>query len=182
MRTVVTRRLVAVGLAVGSAACATARTTPAEPTLALDQRLSPLTRFLGNWRGTAEGEPGTGTVERSYAPILAGRYIEERNQSRYGSGEVHDHIAFWSFDRGRNRFVFRQFHQEGFVNQFVALTSEFVDGRLVVESEAIENIAPGFRARETYVFIGGDAFEEVFELAEPNGDFEVYSHNRFLRT
>lgn len=63
----------------------------------------------------------------------------------------------------------------------MALTSEFVDGRLVVESEAIENIPLGFRARETYVFNGGDAFEEVFELAEPNGDFEVYSHNRFAR-
>lgn len=107
------------------------------------------------------------------APILGGRYIEERNQSRYASGEIHDLIAFWSFDRGHNRFVFRQFHQEGFVNQFVASTSEFVVGRLVVESEAIENV-PGFSFAGTYVFGGGDAFEEVFELAEPNGDFELY--------
>lgn len=62
-----------------------------------------------------------------------------------------------------------------------AATPGFVDGRLIMESEAIENIPAGFRARETYVFNGADAFEEIFEIAEPNADFQRYSHNRFTR-
>lgn len=45
----------------------------------IDRRLTALNRFVGTWRGAAEGEPGTGTVERTYTPILAGKFIEERN-------------------------------------------------------------------------------------------------------
>ena len=38
-----------------------------------------------------------------------------------------------------------------------------------------------FRARETYKIIGPDEFIEVFEIAEPGKDFEVYSENHFKR-
>ena len=53
--------------------------------------------------------------------------------------------------------------------------------KVMFTSEQIENIPAGFRARETYVVIGPDAFEEVFELAEPGKSFETYSHARFTR-
>jgi hypothetical protein len=178
----ITRRLLALGLLAAPAACATAQTsTGSEAAPALDTRLASLNRFIGQWRGSAEGEPGVGTVERSYTPILAGKFIEERNETHYQSGEIHHHLAYWSFDRSRGRFVLRQFHQESFVNQFVAASADFENGGLVVESESIENIPPGFRARETYRFASADAFEEIFEIAEPNADFQVYSHNRFTR-
>lgn len=176
-----TRRAIGIGLALLPGACLTANPEAAASLSPLDQRLAPLSRFLGRWRGTAEGEPGRGTVERAYTSILSGKFIEERNVSSYASGEIHHHIAYWSFDRGRGRFVLRQFHQEAFVNQFVAGTPDFVDGRLIVDSESIENIPPGFRARETYIFAGADAFEEIFEIAEPGAAFSPYSHNRFSR-
>ena len=35
-----------------------------------------------------------------------------------------------------------------------------------IVSEAIENIPPGYRARDPYTFSGADEFEEVFEIAE----------------
>lgn len=174
------RRAALLTLAVAAAGCATAA-PPAIAPPALDRRLTPLSRLVGVWHGTAEGEPGVGTVTRTYTPILAGKFIEERNESRYTSGEIHHHLAYWSFDRIRARFVLRQFHEESFVNQYVAATADFVDGVLVVNTEAIENIPAGFRARETYRFNGADAFEEIFEIAEPNADFARYSHNRFTR-
>jgi hypothetical protein len=46
---------------------------------------------------------------------------------------------------------------------------------------SIENIRPGWRARETYIQRGPDAYEEIFELAEAGKPFEVYSHARFTR-
>ena len=52
---------------------------------------------------------------------------------------------------------------------------------VVFITEAIENIPPGWRARETYRIQGPDAFEEVFELAESGKEFEVYSRTRFER-
>ena len=48
-------------------------------------------------------------------------------------------------------------------------------------SESIENVPAGFRARETYVFSGPDQFEEIFEIAEPGKDFEIYSRSRLTR-
>ena len=42
-------------------------------------------------------------------------------------------------------------------------------------TEAIENIPAGWRARETYIL------EEIFELAPPGKDFELYSRNRLTR-
>jgi hypothetical protein len=76
--------------------------------------------------------------------------------------------------------MLRQFHVEGFVNQYVLDGLSTVD-RLVFTSESIENIPAGFRARETYVFSGNDQFEEIFEIAEPGQDFAVYSRSRLTR-
>ncbi|MEQ1754338.1 MAG: heme-binding beta-barrel domain-containing protein [Micropepsaceae bacterium] len=144
--------------------------------------------LLGTWIGVGEGQPGKSKVERTYEATLEGRYILAQNQSTYApqeknpEGEVHNDIGYYSLDKARKRLVFRQFHVEGFVTQYVASTERF-DGRtLVLDSELIENIPIGWRARETYQFNGPDAFEEVFELAEPGKDFEVYAHNRLRRT
>jgi hypothetical protein len=76
--------------------------------------------------------------------------------------------------------VLRQFHVEGFVNQYVAEPAD--DPRtLRFVSESIENIPLGFRARETYRIVGPDEFIETFEMAEPGKDFEVYSEARLKR-
>jgi hypothetical protein len=74
----------------------------------------------------------------------------------------------------------RQFHVEGFVNQYVQ-NADSAAPRLVFTTESIENIPAGWRARETYVVLGPDQFEEVFELAEPGKEFELYSRARLKR-
>jgi hypothetical protein len=148
--------------------------------------LSPLDPFIGRWKGTSEGQPGKGTVEREYAPILNGRFIRlvNRNvyppQERNPKGEQHEDIGIFSFDRARKRIVFRQFHVEGFVNQYLQEDAA-PDVALSFATEAIENIPSGWRARETYTFRGRDEFEEVFELAPPGKPFELYSRARLTR-
>jgi hypothetical protein len=101
-------------------------------------------------------------------------------QEKNPKGEVHQDEGFISFDRARKTLVVRQFHVEGFVNQYAQQPASTA-ARLVFESEAIENIPPGWRARETYVITGPNTFEEIFELAEPGKGFAVYSHSRFTR-
>lgn len=160
---------------------------PAAAAEGVHPSLMPIARLLGTWRGDGEGEPGVSRVERSYLPELGGRFVAVRNRSTYApqprnpKGEVHDDLGYISLDRARKLLVFRQFHVEGYVNQYVARPPAEALGVLVFESEAIENIPAGFRARETYRFSGPDAFEEVFELAEPGKDFAVYSRNRLRR-
>jgi hypothetical protein len=153
----------------------------------LSANLDAFKRFIGTWRGEGEGQPGKSTVERTYEPTLGGQYILVRNRSTYApqeknpKGEVHDDVGYMSFDKARKRLVLRQFNVEGFVNQFVAATPAIDGDALVMDSEAIENIPAGWRARESYRFISADGFEEIFELAEPGKAFEVYSHNRLKR-
>lgn len=153
---------------------------------AANDPLAPLAGLIGRWSGTTEGQPGTGTVEREYSRILGSRYIQVRNRSAYPAqeknpkGEVHEDIGVFSFDKTRKRIVFRQFHVEGFVNQYVA-DADLKPGTVVFVTEAIENIPAGWRARETYILSGADQLEEVFELAAPGNDFELYSRNRLKR-
>jgi THAP4-like, heme-binding beta-barrel domain len=148
--------------------------------------LAPLATLVGEWKGTTEGQPGKGTVDRTYERVLGSRFIQLRNRSTYPpqeqnvKGEVHEDIGFFSFDRARKQVVLRQFHVEGFVNQFVLDPSPSAD-RLVFTTETIENIPKGWRARETYILTGTDSLEEIFELAEPGKDFTVYSRSRMTR-
>ena len=149
-------------------------------------RLGAVQPFVGRWQGASEGQPGTGTLTREYRMVLGDRFVEETNRSVYPpqeknpKGETHEHRSFFSFDNARKTVVFRQFHQEGFVNQYV-LEPTKKPGVLVFVSEAIENIPKGYRARETYTFINDNEFEEVFEIAEPGKDFVLYSRARLKR-
>jgi hypothetical protein len=145
-------------------------------------------RFLvGDWRGVSDGQAGRGTVQRSYSFVLKDRYLHEKNVSTYPPkdaskpGEVHEHWSFFSFDRERKTLVLRQFHQEGFVNQYTLNQAESAPGKLVFDSERFENFDNAWRARETYVVRTPDKFVETFELGEPGKDLEVYSTNEFKR-
>lgn len=148
--------------------------------------LAPLDALIGTWQGPQEGDPGKGTSQRTYARALNARFIEIRNRSVYPpqeknpKGERHEDFGIFSWDNARQRIVFRQFHQEGFVNQYV-MEPAVTPGTLVFVSEAIENIPSGYRARETYRVISADEIEEVFEIAEPGRDFAPYSRTRLKR-
>jgi len=153
---------------------------------AKDDFLATVGFFEGRWQGTGTGEPGNATVERDYRFVLGGRFLQAKNVSRWAprdknpKGEVHEDVGLLSYDRARKTIVYRQFHIEGFVNQY-AMQAITDPKTLVFVSEAIENIAPGWRARETYHILGSDEFEEVFELAAPGKGFELYSKCRLRR-
>src|SRR5262249_43674694 len=130
----------------------------------------------GRWRGEGQGQPGKSSVERSYEFVLAGRFLHARNAATFPphdnnpKGGKHDDWGMYSFDKARKKLVLRQFHVEGFVNQYV-LERVSDDGKeIVFVTEAIENIRPGFRARETYRLADRDSLEETFELAAPGKD------------
>jgi hypothetical protein len=76
--------------------------------------------------------------------------------------------------------VLRQFHQEAFVNQYLMVPTSAA-GTVVFESEALENVPAGWKARETYQVVSADEFVETFELASGAGPYEVYSRARFKR-
>ena len=147
----------------------------------------PLRFFVGAWRGDQSGEPGCGISERTYGFVLGDRFLQVNNTSTYPpqernkSGEIHHDMGMIGYDKAKKQFVFRQFHTEGFVNTYVQ--EETGDPKkMIFVTENIENIAPGWRARETYLILNENEFIERFELAEPGKDFALYSEAHLKRT
>ena len=148
---------------------------------------NPFSYFVGSWKGSGEGKPGHSRVERKYEFVLNGKFLFVQSKSTYEPqeknprGEIHEDWGFISYDGARKTHVLRQFHVEGFVNHYV-LDVLAEDGQSIrFVTEGIENIPPGWKARETYRILGPDEFVEVFELAPPDKEFELYSENRFQR-
>lgn len=147
----------------------------------------PFNSFIGEWTGKGEGDPGKGDYERSYHFIFNKKFIEIKNKSEYPpsdknpKGEVHEDIGYLSYDKMKKTFILRQFHKEGFVNQYL-LDSISADGKVFIfTTESIENIPSGWKARETYKIVDKDNFIEIFELAEPGGNFNLYTKTEFHR-
>ena len=157
---------------------------PAQRGPALDV-WEPVRSLVGVWEGNASGQSGNGKSVREYRFVLADKYLEVRNKSTYPAqpknpkGEVHEDWGMISYDRSRKRLVLRQFHVEGFVNQYAA--EPLRGGVLSFSSESIENIPVGFRARESYTIMGPNEFVERFEIAEPGKELELYSETHFRR-
>lgn len=143
--------------------------------------------FVGAWQGVGEGKPGHARVERTYEFVLNSKFLSVRSKSTYEpqeknpKGEVHEDWGLISYDSARNIHVLRQFHVEGFVNQYARdfLADDGQSIRFVTES--IENIPPGWKGRETYRILSPDEFIETFELAGPGKEFELYSESRLQR-
>jgi hypothetical protein len=142
--------------------------------------------FVGTWEGAGKGKPGNGKGEQRYEFVLGGRFLHIRNVAVYEpqpanpKGERHEDWGLISFDKRRGTFVWRQFHAEGFVNQYV-LEKRQDPKTFVFVTESIENLPPGWRARETLKIVSEDEFAQVFELAEPGKEFEVYAEGRLHR-
>jgi hypothetical protein len=135
--------------------------------------------LVGTWEGESRGKPGKGKIRLEASFLMNERYLRLVGTSDYEprkageKGEHHEDFGFLSFDRGRGKFVFRQFHIEGFVNQYV-MTSDPASDVIEFTSEAIENIPTGWRARESYRFDQGELKHE-FALAKPDEPFELYA-------
>jgi hypothetical protein len=147
----------------------------------------PLKYFVGVWEGTGKGEPGISNVEREYKFTLNNKFLQVTHRSTYApqeknpKGEVHDDLGFFSYDKARKQFVFRQFHVESFVIQYL-VSSIAEDGKtMTLDSESIENVPKGMRSRETFKILNENEFTETFEIAMPGKEFQVYSENSFKR-
>ena len=141
----------------------------------------PFRYFEGRWEGKGEGKSGISHGKQAWEFILRGKFLQIRNEARFepqgpnSAGEVHEDFGIISYDKSRQNYVFRQFHVEGFVNQYVS-DGPGADGKaLVFVSEAIENIPAGFSARLTYRILDDSSFEQTFDLAPPGQDLACYS-------
>lgn len=147
----------------------------------------PLKMFEGQWVGHETGAAGIGQGERSYEFIMNGKYLYFKNKSTFEpqeknpEGEVHEDWGFFSYDNFRKTIVLRQFHSEGYVNQYTIIADTSDLKSLILVTESIENVPDGFRARYIYKFKNENEFTEIFELASPGKDFNPLLENHWTR-
>ncbi len=143
--------------------------------------------LVGEWEGQGEGKSGISTVEKTFQFIMNREYIQSttravfKPQEKNPKGEIHEDLGFFSYDHFRKKFVFRQFHIEGFINQYV-LESISADGKMLVfDSEGFENAPPGWKTRIIYRILDEDTLEESFDIATPGKDLQCYILNTLKR-
>lgn len=147
----------------------------------------PLKFFIGTWEGKGEGKSGVSKVTKEFQFVLNGKYlrmITKANfepQEKNPKGEVHEDFGYISYDRSRKKFVFRQFHIEGFINQYV-LDSISEDGKTIRwVSEKMENAPPSWKVELIYTIKDDNTLEESFNLGMPNRNFECFNLNLLKR-
>ena len=85
------------------------------PTEAVPEPMGPVRFMVGDWAGESDGQPGKGTVKRTYRFVLGDKFLHEQNVSTYPpqpkneKGEVHEHWSFFSHDRRGTRWCFASF-------------------------------------------------------------------------
>ena len=142
---------------------------------------------LGEWTGTGNGfGNNTSTVESSFNFVMNGKYVAVKNESHFKptekkpKGEHHIDNGFISYDRGRKAIVFRQFHIEGFYNQYVLNQELSTDELLVFETEFIENFVPNGKTKWTLKKVSDNEIETYFDLST-GGEFIRYGTNKLKR-
>lgn len=136
--------------------------------------------FAGQWEGRGEGKTGVSKGKMEFQFVLRGKFLQVQNESRLepkdknAPAEIHEDFGLFSYDQARECYVFRQFHAEGFVNQYICKKILDEGKTFIFVSEQLENLPPAFKARLTYKIVNPKEFQMTFDLATPGKDFECY--------
>lgn len=147
----------------------------------------PIQFLVGKWEGKGDGKSGISTVWKEWHFVLNRNFLHMRTkaifdpQEKNPRGEIHEDQGYFSYDKARQKIVFRQFHVEGFVIQYVLESISDEGKSLTFVSEKIENGPAGLQAKIVYKIMDANTVEERFELAFPGREFDCYMTNIIKR-
>ena len=142
---------------------------------------APLRVFEGKREGTITGQPGKQASSREYQFVSNGTFLWQHDHSVYeakspdAAPKVREDFGYFSYDKFLKTIVWRQYHSEGFVNEYRLKTVGADLRSFEFETVRIENLPMGWRARKSYRVLSADEIEETFSLAPPDKEFETYT-------
>ncbi|OFX89204.1 MAG: hypothetical protein A2W99_01575 [Bacteroidetes bacterium GWF2_33_16] len=144
--------------------------------------------IIGYWNGSGTGFGNSKSeIVASYNFVLDGKYIEVNHHSEFTptpkkpEGEIHDDWGIISFDKHNGKYIYRQFNNEGYYNQYVLNDSLSNDNLLIFETELMENFVIGSKAKFTIKRINEMEMETIFELYFPGKEYATYGKNKLIR-
>jgi len=157
-------------------------------TFSQENDLNDLQFIIGNWNGSGQGfGNSTSTISASYHFIMDNKYIEVKHESIFKptennpKGEHHVDSGIISYDTSRNKTIYRQFNNEGYVNQYVLKSELSTATKLIFETENIENFVPGGKARFTIQKISENEIETIFDVSFPNKEYSCFGTNKLKK-
>ncbi len=155
---------------------------------AQDNPFKQLDFLIGHWQGTGSGFGNETSVIRSeFNRIMNNTFIEVKNDSKFKptdnnpEGEHHTDWGMLSFDKSRKKIIFRQFNNEGFVNQYILVDSLSNDTTLVFLTESIENFMPGGKARWIINRKSENTIETLFDVSFPGKEYTCFGTNQLSK-
>ena len=157
-------------------------------TFSQENSLKDLQFIIGNWSGSGQGFSNSAlTIKASYHFVMDNKYIEVKHESFFKptekneKGEHHVDIGFISFDTSINNFIYRQFNNEGYMNQYVLKEELTTNMKLIFETEIIENFMAGGKARFTINKIAENEIETIFDVSFPNKEYSCFGTNNLKK-
>jgi hypothetical protein len=151
-------------------------------------KLDKLQFLIGNWQGKGTGFGNeNSTITATYNFVMNKKYIKVTHESHFKptekkpKGEHHIDNGFISFDKIRNTIIYRQFNNEGYVNQYILNDTLSNETTLIFETETIENFMPGGKARFTIKKISTTELETIFDVSFPNKEYSCFGTNTLIK-
>lgn len=143
--------------------------------------------LIGNWEGEGSGFGNNKSkISSSFMFVMNNTYIEVKNDSKFAptekqpKGEHHIDWGMISYDKSRDKIVFRQFNIESFVNQYVLNEEKSTTNSFVFETENIENLSNG-KARWTINVKDDKTIETVFDVSFSGDNYSCFGTNLLKR-
>lgn len=150
--------------------------------------LERLNFLIGDWSGTGKGyNDATSKVEISFYYIMQGKFIGMDAESRFApagkneKGQFHQEKGFFSYDEDRKLIIYRQFSNDGYVNQYYLNDTISTARTLVFDTERTENFVPDGKARWIIQKEGEHQLSISFNVAFPKQDFVNFGSQQLTK-
>lgn len=144
--------------------------------------------LIGKWEGTGSGFGSSKSIIQSeFNWIMNNTFIEVKNRSEFEpttqkpEGEIHVDYGIISYDKKRKVIVSRQYHGEGFYNEYLLNDSLSTSTSLIFETVKIENFVPGGKARFTINIKNSSEIETLFDVGFPGKKMACFGQNQLTK-